>query len=227
VKSSRARVVIADDHPVMRAGVRGTLEVAGYDVSAEAATADGAVAAAIEAQPDLCLLDIQMPGSGIEAARRITARLPRTAVVMLTVSRDDDDLFAALKAGAIGYLLKDMAADRLPAALEAVLRGEAALPRGLVARLVDEFNDRSHRRVRRPAAAGVQLTGREWDVLEAMRSGLTTRRIAERLSIDPATVRTHIHNILHKLQATDREDALRLIRATEPDPETPSGKPEP
>jgi DNA-binding NarL/FixJ family response regulator len=206
-----ARVLIADDHPALRLGVASTVEAAGYEVCATAATAADALAEAVAKQPDVCLLDVQMPGGGIEAARHIAVLVPRAAVVMLTVSRDDDDLFAALQAGAVGYLLKDIDADRLPAALAAVLRGEAALPRGLVIRLVDEFSQRSHRRVHPGGAAGVNLTSREWEVLEAMRAGLSTRRIADRLSIDPATVRTHVRHILHKLRVTDRDEALRLL----------------
>ena len=118
------------------------------------------------AQPEVCLLDINMPGSGIAAAARITAALPDTAVVMLTVSRQDEDLFDALRAGASGYLLKGMDEDRIGDALHRVLNGEATLPGTLVARLVEEFRDREHRRVAVPEGPAARLTGREWDVLE-------------------------------------------------------------
>ncbi len=107
-----------------------------------ASNASEAVDAATRERPDLCLLDIRMPGSGIAAAWEITARLPETKVVMLTVSRDDDDLFAALRAGASGYLLKDTDPARLAHALDDVLAGEAAIPRSLVARLAEEFRER-------------------------------------------------------------------------------------
>ena len=205
-------VLIADDHPPTRAGIRASLENDGYVVCAEVADGAAAVAAAIRERPDLCLLDIQMPGNGISAAKEISARVPETAVVVLTVSRDDEDVFDALRAGASGYLLKDMDAARLPAALRGVLQGEAALPRRLVARLVDEFRERGRkRRVPILTARGPLLTRREWEVLELMQRGLTTAQIAERLVISPATVRSHVASILRKLGAQNRADALRLV----------------
>jgi DNA-binding NarL/FixJ family response regulator len=153
-----------------------------------------------------------MPGGGIAAAAEISTKVPQTAVVMLTISRNDEDLFDALRAGAVGYLLKDTNPERLPHALRGVLEGEAALPRTLVARLVDEFRERGRRR-RIPLlrARGVELTSREWEVLELMREGLTTKQIAGRLSISPITVRRHVGVILRKLDVTDRADALRLL----------------
>ena len=117
----------------------GGLEEHGFDVCVEAANAADSVAAAERERPDVCVLDVHMPGDGIAAAAEIAARFPEIAVVMLTVSDSDDHLFAALRAGAQGYLLKDMDPDRLPLALEGVLAGEAALPRALVARVLDEF----------------------------------------------------------------------------------------
>ena len=133
-------VLLADDHARTRAMVRAALEKRGdFRVCAEAADADSALLEAERAQPDVCLLDINMPGSGIAAAARITAALPGTAVVMLTVSRQDEDLFDALRAGASGYLLKGMDEDRIGDALHRVLNGEATLPGTLVARLVEEF----------------------------------------------------------------------------------------
>ncbi|HEV3408070.1 MAG TPA: response regulator transcription factor [Gaiellaceae bacterium] len=207
-------VLVADDHPPTRAGIRASLENDGFVVCAEVADGAAAVAAAIRERPDLCLLDIHMPGNGISAAKEITARVPETAVVVLTVSRDDEDVFDALRAGASGYLLKDMDAARLPAALKGVLKGEAALPRRLVARLVDEFRERGRkRRVPILAERGPLLTAREWEVLELMQSGLTTAQISERLVISPATVRSHVASILRKLGAPNREAALRLLDA--------------
>ena len=188
------------------------LEGSGFRVVAEAADAGAAVDAALRERPDVCLLDINMPGNGITAAHEITDRLPGTAVVMLTVSRDDADLFAALRAGASGYLLKDIDPKRLPHALRDVLRGEAALPRDLVARLIDEFRDRGRRR-RLPllSSRGVELTGREWDVLELLREGRRTADIAQRLSISDVTVRRHVSSILRKLRVPSRKAALKLL----------------
>jgi DNA-binding NarL/FixJ family response regulator len=205
-------VLIADDHPPTRAGIRSSLEADGFVVCEEVADAPSAVEAAIRERPDLCLLDIHMPGNGISAAREISTRVPETAVVVLTVSRNDDDVFDALRAGASGYLLKDMDAARLPVALKGVLKGEAALPRRLVARLVDEFRERGRqRRVPILAERGALLTSREWEVLELMRTGLTTAQISERLFISPTTVRSHVAAILRKLGAADRQAALRLL----------------
>ena len=205
------RVLIADDHPPTRAGVRLSLESSGrFEVCGEAAGAGAAVDAAQQMRPDIALLDIHMPGSGITAARDIASSCPETAVVMLTVSRDDADLFAALRAGARGYLLKDIDPDRLAMALDGVVNGEAALPRGLVARLIDEFREREQRRGRREGPLG-QLTDREWETLDLMRQGLSTNEIATQLAVSPVTVRTHVSAILRKLQVGTRADAVRLV----------------
>ena len=209
-------VLVADDHAPTRADVKGILDEDGrFAVRAEAADAAGAVAAALEARPDVCLLDVRMPGGGVGAAWEISARLPDTKIVMLTVSRDDADLFAALRAGASGYLLKDLDPDRLPDALAAVVAGEGALPGSLVARLVNEFRDRGPRRraVLSSSPSGEPLTSREWQVLELMRDGLTTAQIADRLVISRATVRSHVAGILRKLRVPDREAALELFRS--------------
>lgn len=205
------RVLIADDHPPTRAGVRLSLEADGrFQVCAEAANAGAAVEAAQEHQPEVALLDIHMPGHGITAAREISAACPDTAVVMLTVSRDDADLFAALRAGARGYLLKDIDPDRLPNALDGVLAGEAALPRGLVARLIDEFRIRDTSRDRREGPLA-KLTEREWEVLKMMqRGGMSTAEMAAEMFVSAVTVRTHVSAILRKLQVTSREDAVRV-----------------
>jgi DNA-binding NarL/FixJ family response regulator len=210
--SAPLSVVIADDHPPTRAGVRAALDGRGFSVVAEVARADAAVEAAIRERPDVCVLDIHMPGSGISAAARITELLPETAVVMLTVSRDDEDLFAALRAGASGYLLKDMDSDRLPAALKGVLSGEAAVPRTLVARVVAEFRA-SERRPSLPIMRrrGARLTGRECEVVELLQQQLSTAAIADRLDLSPVTVRRHVSSILAKLRVPDRRAMARLL----------------
>ena len=205
------RVTIADDHPPTRAGVRRALEDAGWIVCAEAADARGAIDNAVEHRPDVVLLDIHMPGGGVTAAEKISTALPETSVVMLTVSRNDGDLFSALRAGASGYLLKDIDPDRLPLALEGVLRGEAALPRNLVARLMEEFRGRGQRRMTLPNRQAVGLTSREWEVLEQMGEGLKTNEIAERLQVSAVTVRTHVSAIMRKLHVKDRAEAVKLL----------------
>ena len=212
--SSAIRIVIADDHPPTRAGVRVALEDGGFTVCSEHGDATGAVRAALQERPDVCLLDVNMPGNGITAAARIHAALPETAVVMLTVSNDNNDLFDALRAGASGYLLKDTDPARLPYALRGVLEGEAALPRALVARLIDEFRDREQRRVSLLKRRSVELTSREWQVLELLRTGLTTGEIADQLVISRVTVRTHVSAILKKLQVGNRKAALQLFEAS-------------
>jgi DNA-binding NarL/FixJ family response regulator len=140
-----------------------------------------------------------MPGSGIAAAGAITTALPDAAIVMLTVSDEDNDLFDAIQAGAAGYLLKDTNPARLPHALRGLLNGEAALPRPLVAKLIAEFRDQSARR-RLPifGPRGVKLTSREWQVLEL-------------LFISGPTVRTHVAAILRKLRVPTREAALKVL----------------
>lgn len=205
------RVVIADDHGPVRAGVRDALERGGFTVVAEAADADGAVAAARELRPDLCLLDVRMPGGGIEAAEAIHASLPDVGIVMLTVSEDDDDLIRSLRAGAVGYLLKGTDPDRLPAALRGVLAGEAAIPRTLVARLVQTI--RADDRRKRPfGRTGVVLTDREWQVLDLLGADRTTAEIAAELGISVVTVRRHVSGLLAKLEVPDRDAAVRLLR---------------
>jgi DNA-binding NarL/FixJ family response regulator len=206
------RVLVADDHPPTRAGVRAALERAAFSVCAEAADAPAAVEAARRERPDVCLLDIHMPGDGIRAAETIARELPETAVVMLTVSRADEDLFAALRVGASGYLLKDIDPGRLPLALLGVLEGEAALPRRLVALLMEEFRERRRRhRIPLLGRRSVELTDREWEVLDLMRKGLSTQEIADKLFISPVTVRTHVSAILRKLHVSSREAALELL----------------
>jgi DNA-binding NarL/FixJ family response regulator len=207
------RVLVADDHPPTRAGVRAVLEQDGFVICAEASSAHEAVEEALREAPDICLLDIHMPGSGIAAAAAITEALPDVAVVMLTVSDDDADLFDALQAGAAGYLLKNTNPARLPSALRGLMNGEAVLPRPLVAKLIAEFRDRSARR-RLPifGPRGVTLTSREWQVFELLREGVSTKEIAARLFISQATVRTHVAAILRKLRAPTREAAVKLLK---------------
>ncbi len=216
--SEPVRVLIADDQARTRATVRAALEDdGGFVVCAEAPDGQSAVDRVVETRPDVCLLDINMPGSGIAATSRIVAALPGTPIVILTVSRDDTDLFDALRAGASGYLLKDLGDDQIAPALRKVLAGEASLPGTLVARLVEEFRDREHRRIGISPEQAARLTGREWDVLELMREGLTTNDIAARLFVSSTTVRTHVSSVLRKLQVSDREAAVRLLEGVHSD----------
>jgi DNA-binding NarL/FixJ family response regulator len=207
-----SRVVLADDHPPMRALVKQALEAGGFEVCAEAANGPQAVAMATEFKPDVVLLDIHMPGNGILAARKISTALPQTAVVMLTQSQDDADLFDALRAGATGYLMKGMNTERLPHALRGVLSGEAAIPRTLVARILDEFRAPGGRRLGRKTKAAALLTSREWEVMELLGQGQTTEEVARRLFVSPTTVRVHLSSVLRKLRVKDRQSAFDLLR---------------
>ncbi|MGH2949852.1 MAG: response regulator [Solirubrobacteraceae bacterium] len=211
--SAPARVLVADDHAPTREDVRAAVDSdPRFVVVALAGDAADAVQAAIRERPDLALLDVRMPGSGAAAAWEITARLPGTRAVMLTVSRSDEDLFAALRAGASGYLLKDMPFEAIGDELADVLNGHVALPPELVSRLVEEFRDSApRRRALLGQGAGAQLTSREWQVLDLLRQGLGTGEIARRLFVSPATVRSHVAAVLRKLRVPDRESAIRLF----------------
>ena len=208
-------VLLADDHAPTRADIRRMLERDGrFSVCAEAADAAGAVARAIELQPDLVILDIRMPGSGLSALWEIVARLPQTKIVMLTVSEEEDDLFAALRAGAHGYLLKDIDPRRLPEALQDVYDGQPAIPRALVAVMMEEFRDANAKR-RSIADAGelsARLTSREWQVLHLLARDLSTAEIAERLVLSPSAVRAHIAAIVRKADVENRAEAVAQFR---------------
>lgn len=207
----RLRVVVADDHAPTRLGIRESLEADGFEVCAEAATGRAAVESTIATRPDIALLDINMPdGTGIEAAAAISKVLPETKIIMLTYSREDRDLFDSLKAGAQGYLVKDMDPEQLGAALRGALAGEAALSRSLMATVVEEFRTRAEGKARGRDRAP-QLTEREWEVAELLRSGASTEAIAQELSLSPTTVRVHVMNIVKKLRVEDRSAAVRLL----------------
>jgi two-component system, NarL family, nitrate/nitrite response regulator NarL len=209
--SNPPRVLIAGEHAATRADVRHALEDEGFVVCAEEETGPDAVAAALRDPPDVCLVDVEVTG-GIEAAATIRSRLSETHVVMLSESDRDDHLFEALQAGASGYLLKGMDPARLGPTLVGVMRGEAALPRELTARLIREFRARGRREnaglVRRSKN---ELTGREWDVLDCLCEGLSSKAVAERLFITQTTVRRHVGSILSKLAVPNRQAAVDLV----------------
>jgi len=206
------RVVLADDYARIRSQIREALEAGGCVVVGEAGTAEDAVRLADEHRPDVVLLDIHMPGDGIQAAREITNRLPDLPVVMLTQSVEEDDLFASLQAGAAGYLLKDMDPCGLPGALRGVLAGKGALSPRLVARIMDEFRGPTKRRFARGSAAAAKLSPREWEIMHLLASGHSTEEVAQQLFVSPTTVRVHVSGALRKLRVKDRESAIRLLR---------------
>lgn len=205
------RVVVADDHVRIRARIREALESGGCEVVAEAATADEAVALSRDHRPDVVLLDIHMPGSGIRAAAELTRDRPDVPVLMLTSSNEEEDLFDSLRAGASGYLLKDGDLTTLPESLRRVVAGEPAITPRVVLRILDEFRGPSRRRYGRRSAAAAKLSERESEVMHLLGQGLSTDDVAKRLFLSATTVRVHVSTVLKKLRVRDRESALRLL----------------
>ena len=204
-------VVLADDHPATRLGVRMALMNGGFSVVAEAADCENAVRAVIRERPDVCLLDVGMPGGGSQAACRSAVEQPSTSIVMLSASDRTDDVLAALRAGAVGYLPKDTRPDRLPDALRGVLKGEAALPRALVGAVLHKLRDFTAPPEQPIRVGAVELTSRESEVLRLLSSGLNTAEVSEVLSLSPVTVRRHISAGVAKLGVADRDAAMRVI----------------
>ncbi len=211
--SHGSTVVIADDHEPMREATAQILGAGGFDVVGQARDGFEAVKLVRETRPDVCLLDISMPGDGIEAARTICTEFPDTTVVMLTVLADDDHLFAALRAGARGYLTKGTDPAQMLSALRAVLTGEPAMSPGIAMRILERFQEVESRRVHVPGRGFVQLSPREAEVLHLLRQGVSTQVIARRLGVASVTVRTHIAAVLKKLNVADRREALELFEA--------------
>lgn len=205
--------VLVEDEPVARTATRAILENDGFTVASEASTADEGIEATLVEQPDICLVDIGIPGGGTRVVREVSSRLPETVVVVLTASEQYDDLIDSIRAGAAGYLLKSMDPDRLTAALRGVLAGEAAIPRSLMAQLVSELQTGRQRRVIAGGRGRAELSGREWEVLELMCDGLSGPQIAERLSLSPVTIRRHTAEVVRKLGVTDRDAAVALVQA--------------
>jgi DNA-binding NarL/FixJ family response regulator len=204
------RVVLADDHALVRDGIASLLSAWGHDVVGQATDGAAAVALAEQLTPDLVLMDVRMPGiGGIEATRRIKAAAPGVAIVMLTASEDEDDLFAAIRAGAQGYLAKNLESDGLRRMLEAVRRGEPAITPATAARMLEHFQQAG----RQPAPDPDRLTDREREVLDLVTRGLRNKEIAARLEISQNTVKYHLGNILSKLHAQSRAElTARAIR---------------
>lgn len=199
------RVLIADDHSLFRDGVASLIRAAGLEVVGEASNGELAVSEARRLRPDLVLLDIHMPKqTGLEALRQIRAELPGIQVVMLTVSDSDSDLFEAIRAGADGYLLKNLDARAFTASLEALDRGEIAMSRQMASRVIDGM-------ARRPQLAAQPLppnllTEREVDLLRLIVDGLSNRAIGERWGVSENTVKYHVRNVLQKLNLSNRTE---------------------
>lgn len=210
----RARILLADDHALFREGLAGII-AAQPDMEVVGEARDGleAVVKAESLQPDLILMDVQMPGmDGLEATRRIRQALPQTIVVMLTVRDDDEKLFTALKVGAQGYLLKDIRSADMLAMVRGALRGEAALNPRMAGRVLAEFRRMSQQMPPDEQDGDVTLTRREVEVLDLAARGASDKEIAEALVVSLHTVKSHMRNILAKLQVGSRQEAARLAR---------------
>lgn len=205
--TDRIRILVADDHPLFRGGVVRTLvEHGGFDVVAEAASADEALAATEEHLPDVVLLDISMPGSGFTAATEIGRRFPAVGIVMLTVSEADDDLLSAIRAGARGYALKGIGARELVDVLTTVASGASYIPPTLAARVLAAVQNRHE------GAAFVELNAREEAILRLVARGLSNKEIGRELDLQEKTVKHYMTNILQKLQVRNRVEAALKAR---------------
>jgi DNA-binding NarL/FixJ family response regulator len=203
-------VVLVDDHPVVRGGLRALIEsFGGFEVVGEAADGEAAVREVQLHRPDVAVMDVMMPGvDGVEATRRITRASPGTAVLMLSMAEEDDVVFSAMQAGARGYLLKGAAQEEIDRALKAVVAGEAIFGPGVAARVLGVF---SHGPTSRPEAFP-DLTPREREVLELVAQGRRNASIAATLGMAPKTVANHLSSIFAKLQVTDRSAAIVRAR---------------
>ncbi len=202
------RVLVVDDHPIFRDGLRTALRVETIELVGEAANVSEAIELAAALVPDVILMDLQMPGrSGIDATRAITSAHPNVAILILTMTDDADAVFAAIRAGARGYLLKGAERQEVLRAIEAVAAGEAIFGPGIAERLLGAFAaDRN------PSTPLPVLTDRERDVISLLADGYTNTAIAGKLVVSPKTVRNHVSNILTKLQVRDRHEAAQVAR---------------
>jgi DNA-binding NarL/FixJ family response regulator len=201
------RVLIADDHPVVRDGLRAMLTSTGAaEVVGEAATGEQAVRETALNHPDVVVMDLAMPGlNGIEATRQILRASPQVGVLVLTMHDDDDSVFAAMRAGARGYVLKGASQQELVSAIQAVARGEAIFGPVVATQVLGYFTGRTPR----PAEPFPELTAREREVLGLIAQGLNNTLIAQRLHLAPKTVRNLASSVFAKLQVADRAQAMR------------------
>ena len=205
------RVAVVDDHPVFREGAAVCLERAGgFEVVAHGASADDAMRIAADHRPDLILLDINMPGNGIEAARQISGAFPGVKSVILTASESEEHVAAALEAGARGYIVKGVGVADLVRTIRAVHCGESYVSPGLAARLLTQMQRK--RASGKLEEAQPDLTSREEEILGHVSNGLTNKEIAKRLNISEKTVKHYMTNIMQKLQVRNRVEAVMSTR---------------
>lgn len=198
-------IVVVDDHPLFREGVVSTLQESGYfDVVAQAGTLEDALVAAEKYLPDLLLLDVSMPGGGIETAREITRQVPIVKIIMLTVSEHEDDVQEALKAQARGYVLKGVGSSELTSILRDIHNGDSYISPNLAANLLKRSTDRSRKA---DAIEDFDLNDRERQILEKLASGMSNREIADDIYLSEKTVKHYMTNIMHKLHVSNRVQA--------------------
>jgi DNA-binding NarL/FixJ family response regulator len=210
VASSSAQVLIAADRLPTRVGLRLALEPEARCI--EAKDAESAVVSAVRERPDVCLLGLDAPREGLRAAREIAARVPTSPVILLTSRLDEEEFMAAVRVGASGYLSQSVDPARLPYIVRDVLRGETAVPRRFVSRLLDELRNRERRRSLVLSRRGrIDLTAREWEVVELLLRKATTTEMASELGLAPVTVRRHLGSVERKLGVTTRADVVRML----------------
>lgn len=204
------RVLIADDQALFRRGLNVVLGTEDQiQVVAEAENGEEAIAKAEELAPDVVLMDVRMPRvNGIEAARAIRDSVPTTKILMLTVSDEEDDLFQAVKAGANGYLLKEISVEEVAEAIRAVMQGQSLISPSMASKLLNEFNAISKRADEKQQFPAPALTSRELEVLKLVAKGMSNREIADELYISENTVKNHVRNILEKLHLHSRMEAV-------------------
>jgi DNA-binding NarL/FixJ family response regulator len=204
------RVLICDDHALFRRGLAMVLESEdGIEVAGEAADGDEAVAAAEELVPDVVLMDVRMPKrSGIEATRAIAEVLPTARILMLTVSDEEDDLYDAIKAGAAGYLLKEISIEEVAGAIRQVVDGQSLITPSMASKLLAEFTNLAKKADAKQAVLSPKLTSRELEVLKLVAQGMSNKEIAAELYISENTVKNHVRNILEKLHLHSRMEAV-------------------
>ena len=210
--SDKIHVVIADDHTLFREGLAGIISgTEDFEVVGQAGTMEEAVQLARDLLPDIILLDIDMPGGGLEAARMVAEELPVTRIVILTSSEEDDHLIHALKIGARAYILKGVAARELIRILRAVWAGESYVPPMLAASLLLEMREAQSQQTQSRSPLD-ELTSRERQILEGLAAGLSNKEIGEQLFLSEKTVKHYMTNILQKLQVRNRVEAALLAQ---------------